>query len=119
MRGRKILVGLGGILGFVAVRRFSFQKSHRFGFTLDRKKLLPPVFMEFVRIPGKEWQMGKYVVTQEQWKEVMGAEPWKGEKFVKEGDRYSATYISWNDCREFVKKLNDSPHLFSKKVDDG
>ena len=134
MRGvGKLLVGLGGLMGFIAVRRFSkrhsffdapFSKSsvssggrvfgmpfgtkRHYGFTLDRKKLLPPVFMEFVRIPGKEWQMGKYVVTQEQWKEVMGAEPWKGEKFVKEGDKYPAICISWDDCQEFVRELNDS-----------
>ncbi len=31
-------------------------------------------------------------------------EPWKGQDYVKEGDNYPATYISWEDCQEFCKK---------------
>ena len=62
--------------------------------------------MKFKEISGKNYCMGKYTVTQKEWKTIMGATPWKGESYVKEGDDYPATYISWNDCQEFVKKLN-------------
>ncbi len=62
--------------------------------------------MRFVPIPGKNYYMGKYTVTQKEWKTVMGDTPWKGESYVKEGDDYPAAYISWNDCQQFVKKLN-------------
>ena len=36
----------------------------------------------------------------------MGTTPWKDQSYVKESDDYPAVYISWNDCQEFVKKLN-------------
>jgi len=62
--------------------------------------------MKFVMIPGKNYHFGKYTVTQKEWKMVMGSTPWKGKSYVKEGDDYPATYISWNDCQQFVKKLN-------------
>jgi len=62
--------------------------------------------MKFMKIPGRDYYMGKYTVTQKEWKAVMGSTPWKGKNSVREGDDYPATYISWDDCQEFVKKLN-------------
>ena len=62
--------------------------------------------MKFVSISGRNYYMGKYTVTQKEWKLVMGTTPWKGKRKVKEGDDYPATYISGDDCQEFVKKLN-------------
>ena len=40
---------------------------------------------------SKSFYLGKFEVTQGQWKSVMGTEPWKGESFVKEGVGYAAT----------------------------
>ena len=45
-------------------------------------------------------------VTQKQWKAVMGTRPWSEKHSVKEGDNYPAVYISWNDCQEFIKIIN-------------
>jgi len=70
------------------------------------KKRSNSIGMKFVPIPGKNYYMGKYTVTQKEWKAVMGSTPWKGKSYIKEGDDYPATYISWNDCQQFVKKLN-------------
>ncbi len=64
------------------------------------------VGMKFVMIPGKGYYMGKYTVTQKEWEAVMGATPWKGKIYAKEGDDYPATYISWNDCQELIRMLN-------------
>ena len=49
----------------------------------------------------KPFYMGKYEVTQEQWFEIMGKNPsdYKGKKVP-------VTCVSWNDCQEFIKKLN-------------
>ena len=49
----------------------------------------------------KPFYMGKYEVTQEQWESVMGKNPSK----VKEA-KLPVTRASWDDCQEFIKKLN-------------
>jgi formylglycine-generating enzyme required for sulfatase activity len=49
----------------------------------------------------KSFYMGKYEVTVEQWVAVMGKDP---SKF--EGEKMPITDVSWNDCQEFIKKLN-------------
>jgi formylglycine-generating enzyme required for sulfatase activity len=45
--------------------------------------------------------MGKYEVTQEQWRAVMG----NNISYFK-GEKLPVNQISWNDCKEFIKKLN-------------
>jgi sulfatase modifying factor 1 len=54
----------------------------------------------------KSFFMGTTVVTQGQWKKVMGTEPWKGKDYVQEGDNCPATYVSWDDAVAFCKKLS-------------
>ena len=48
--------------------------------------------------------MGKYPVTQAQWQVVMGNNP----SHFKGADR-PVERVSWNDCQEFVQKLNTHP----------
>ena len=50
----------------------------------------------------KPFYMGKYEVTQEQWESVMGNNPSSRTK----GAKLPVTNVSWNDCQEFIKKLN-------------
>ena len=49
----------------------------------------------------KPFYMGKYEVTQEVWEKVMGSNPseFKGAKNPVEN-------VSWEDCQDFLKKLN-------------
>ena len=83
----------------------------------------PTTGMEFVWVPGGCYQMGsnhgdsdekpvhevcvdgfwmgKYEVTQAQWKQVMGGNP----SYFK-GDRNPVEQVSWRDARFFIKKLN-------------
>ena len=49
----------------------------------------------------KPYYMGKYEVTQEQWEGVMG----ENRSQVK-GAKLPVTDVSWEDCQEFIKKLN-------------
>jgi formylglycine-generating enzyme required for sulfatase activity len=51
----------------------------------------------------KPFYMGKYEVTQEQWESVMGKNPSE----VK-GAMLPVTRVSWDDCQEFINKLNAS-----------
>jgi formylglycine-generating enzyme required for sulfatase activity len=53
----------------------------------------------------KPFGLGKTEVTQGQWKQVMGTEPWKGEDSVQADKDCPATYVSWDDATEFCKKL--------------
>ena len=50
----------------------------------------------------KPYYMGKYEVTQEQWESVMGDNP-----SSTKGANLPITDVSWNDCQEFVKNLNE------------
>ena len=56
----------------------------------------------------KPFYLGKTEVTQAQWQAVMGTTPWKGKKYVREGDNYSATYVNWDDAQAFCKKLSET-----------
>ena len=55
---------------------------------------------------SRDFYLGKYEVTQGEWKSVMGTEPWKGKRVVKEGDDYAASYVSWEDAVAFCQKLS-------------
>jgi formylglycine-generating enzyme required for sulfatase activity len=56
----------------------------------------------------KGYWLGQTEVTQGQWKQLMGTEPWKGQPYVKEGANYPATYVSWEDAMEFCQKLTEA-----------
>ena len=104
------------------------------------KSTLPPIHMEFVKIPAgsfmmgtpkeqldaiagdnkdyrgwiedetpqhrvtisKPFYMGKYEVTQAQWKAVMGENP---SRF--KGDDRPVENVSWEDVQQFIQKLNE------------
>ena len=53
----------------------------------------------------KPFGLGKYEVTQGQFKKVMDTEPWNGEDYVKADKDFPATYVDWDDATDFCKKL--------------
>ena len=55
----------------------------------------------------KPFEMTAYEVTQAQWTAVMGAKPWLGKEYAQDAPDNAATYVSWDDCQEFVARLND------------
>ena len=48
-----------------------------------------------------DYYMGKYEVTQALWQAVMGSNPSE-----YKGDNLPVETVSWNDCQEFISKLN-------------
>ena len=56
---------------------------------------------EMVAIPGKDYAIGKYEVTQAQWQAVMGNNPSK----FRGSDR-PVEQVSWNDVQEYIRMLN-------------
>jgi len=55
----------------------------------------------------KPFGLGKTEVTQGQWKQVMGTEPWEGEGYVQVDKECPATFVSFFDAVEFCDKLTD------------
>ena len=49
----------------------------------------------------KPFYMGKYEVTQEQWQAIMENNPSSAK-----GTRLPVTNVSWEDCQNFIRKLN-------------
>ena len=64
--------------------------------------------IEMVSVEGnayvKSFDIGKYEVTQGQWKAVMGSNP----SHFQSGDNYPVEMVSWDDIQEFISKLNDA-----------
>jgi formylglycine-generating enzyme required for sulfatase activity len=59
-----------------------------------------------VTIP-RPFYMAKYVVTQRDWKDLMGTEPWKGDPRVREGDNYPVVDVNWFDAQKYLDRLTE------------
>jgi formylglycine-generating enzyme required for sulfatase activity len=51
----------------------------------------------------KSFALGKFEVTQGQWKAVMGSNP---SKFSNCGDNCPVEQVNWNDVQQYIQKLN-------------
>ncbi len=56
-----------------------------------------------VSIPGRNYQIGIYEVTQGEWRAVMGGNP---SKFADCGDDCPVEKVSWDDTHIYLQKLN-------------
>jgi formylglycine-generating enzyme required for sulfatase activity len=54
------------------------------------------------QVSVKEFYLGKYSVTQEQWQAVMGNNP----SYFSGNPQNPVEQVSWNDCQEFCQKLS-------------
>lgn len=70
------------------------------------KEALPRLIKDMVAIPGKDFKIGKYEVTQAQWQAVMGENP-SAFKCVDN----PVEKVSWDDCKKFLEKLNALPEV--------
>jgi formylglycine-generating enzyme required for sulfatase activity len=59
--------------------------------------------IQMVAIPGMNYEMGKYEVTQGQWTAVMGNNPSYSSDC---GDNCPVEKVSWDDIQVFLQKLN-------------
>ena len=64
---------------------------------------LSALAQNMVSIPGQNYEMGKYEVTQAEWRAVMGNNP---SKFGSCGDNCPVEQVSWDDIQVFLQKLN-------------
>ena len=56
----------------------------------------------------KPYYIGKYEVTQGEWKQVMGSNPsvFQGDKVSDDADKHPVDNVTWQDTQAFLKKLN-------------
>ena len=54
----------------------------------------------------KDYWIGETEVTQDLWYAVMGELPERVNTAIGKGEKYPVYWISWDDCQEFIKKLN-------------
>ncbi len=64
------------------------------------------IIASMVPIPGKDYRMGKFQVTQAQWEAVRGDNP---SRF--KGAENPVEQVSWYDCQVFLKRLNELPSV--------
>jgi serine/threonine protein kinase len=55
-----------------------------------------------VQIPGKNYLMGKYEVTQEEWVSVMGSNP----SYFQGCSKCPVETVNWTDIQVYIQKLN-------------
>jgi formylglycine-generating enzyme required for sulfatase activity len=51
--------------------------------------------------------IGRFEVTQAEWKQVMATEPWNGKPTAKNGDDFPVTYVNWTDAMEFCRAFTE------------
>ena len=66
----------------------------------------------------KGFWLAKFEVTQGEWEKVMGATPWKGKDYVKEGAKFPATNVSWDDAVAFCEKLTRQERAAGRLLED-
>ena len=69
-----------------------------------RRDPVERLIADMVPIPGRDYRMGKFEVTQAQWEAVMGENP----SYFKGAD-HPVENVSWDDCQAFLEKLNAHP----------
>lgn len=58
----------------------------------------------------KDFWLGKYEVTQAEYRRLMGASPWDGMPGVLDDPSASATYVTWEEAMLFCGVLTDVEH---------
>ena len=62
----------------------------------------------FLTTIARPYYIGRYEVTQGEWKRVMGANPsvYQGARVADAADRHPVDNVTWNDAQAFVRRLN-------------
>ena len=102
---KEMLINIGKVLGcLLPIILGVWFICHLYNKKIERINAAADNIMQsMVSIPGAKFKIGKTEVTQAQWYGIMGDNPSK-----HEGDNLPVENVSWNDCQEFIEKLNES-----------
>ena len=91
---------------FAALRNLADERTV-FGSMRESRRVavVERLVLNMVDIPGENFSLGKYEVTQEEWEAVMGSNP---SRFANK-PKNPVENISWNNCQVFINKLNALP----------
>jgi formylglycine-generating enzyme required for sulfatase activity len=80
------------------------DKDYELSEALSKKDASPG----FKATLSKSYYIGKFEITQAQWKKVMRNNPsfFQGNKVTGDSDQYPVESVSWKDAKAFIKKLN-------------
>ena len=56
---------------------------------------------------SRSYWLAETEVTQRQWRELMGSQPWQRQSDTTSGDDVAATFVSWQDAEDFCAKLTE------------
>jgi formylglycine-generating enzyme required for sulfatase activity len=62
--------------------------------TMEQVEEITEVVTPVKVLVSRGYWLGKYEVSQAEWKQVMATEPWKDKECTKEGDDFPATWVS-------------------------
>jgi formylglycine-generating enzyme len=79
------------------------EKDYKCAEKLARRDAMPGFTVNI----SKPFYIGKYEITQEQWKKVMNTNP----SHFK-GDDLPAENVTWNDAQSFIRKLNETDSAY-------
>lgn len=68
--------------------------------------------MQFVKIPGKDFEMSAYQISQGEWLFEMGSNP----SYFKNGSSHPVEQVSFYDVQEYIKKLNEKKDGYTYRL---
>lgn len=95
---------LAAALVLVATSTSAGVMNQRLADILDSQIAMENIPKHMVSIPGYNYELGKYEVTQMEWKAVMGSNP---SGFGSCGGYCPVERVSWDDIQTFLQKLNE------------
>lgn len=87
------------INNMVYVQGGTFMKGQVESYMTNSTSLMEETPPQRVTLSG--FYIGRYEVTQREWRAVMGSNP-----STHKGDKRPVDNVSWNDCQRFISKLN-------------
>ena len=128
----RIYVGLTIVIMIVLVVGYLYNQYNNRKDNIDRQAIVNTIINNMVFVEGGSFEMGiynpdpkdnaryqpkhkvtlspfyigKYEITQKEWNAIMKYNP----SYYK-GDNLPVEQISWNDCQEFIKRLNEMTNM--------
>ena len=76
------------------------EEGNGFGSSFNNRRIID-YGIEAHTVSLSDFYIGKFEITQKDWTSIMGSNP---SNF--KGDDLPVENVSWNDCQEFIRKLN-------------